>query len=244
MGASGGVDLYPGSFTVDSEIEVTNFKPTENNTNARLNDEFIFSATDGLHFVLESLSNLLDEIELELTLADFGFLEYEIDENRNSNIRSGAYVKKAWSMEYYVDQFKSPTDEWFIYNTDNWEGTFNNTVASDAKLGVRIIVDAEYVCLFLYEYGNQQLKNFSSLNENKYNIIIRKEDGTQENLTGTLYASGDRIFIDQEYITVVLDALLGEGTVKFYLEDANRPGTNYLFAVDCSNFAEMYQAAE
>lgn len=241
MGASGGVNLYPGSFTVASEIEVVNFKPTENNTNAQLNEEFIFNTTDGLHFILESLSTLLEESELGLTLEDFGFLEYEIDENRKSDIRSEAYVKKAWEMGYYVDQFNAPTDEWYIYNADNWEGTFNNSVASDAKLGVKIIVDAEYISLFLYEYGNQQVKNFSSLYENKYNIIIRKEDGTQENLTGTLYASGDRIFIDEAYTSVVLDILQGEGTVQFYLEESDRPITNYLFAVDCSNFTPMYQ---
>ena len=63
-------------------------------------------------------------------------------------------------------------------------------------------------------------------------------------MTGTMYASGDRGFIDEAYTSVVLDTLLGEGTVQFYLEEADRPGTNYLFAVDCSNFAEMYQSAK
>lgn len=153
-------------------------------------------------------------------------------------------MKKAWSLGYYVDNFNAPTDEWYIHNADNWEGTFNNSVASKAKLGVKVIVDAKYISLFLYEYGNQQVKNFSSLYANDYNIIIRKEDGTQENLTGTIYASGDRVFIDEAYTSVVLDILLGEGSVQFYLEEVNRPGTNYLFTVDCSNFAEIYQSAE
>lgn len=244
MGASGAVNLYPGSFTADSEIEVVDFKPTENNTNAQLNEEFIFSAADGLNFILESISLLLDESELGITLADLGFVQYEVNEGRKSNIRSEAYVKKAWSMGHYVDQFNAPTDEWYIHNADNWEGTFNNSVATKAELGAKMIVDAEHISLFLYEYGNQQAKNFSSLYENKYNIIIRKEDGTQENMTGTMYASGDRVFIDEAYTSVVLDTLLGEGTVQFYLEEADRPGTNYLFAVDCSNFAEMYQSAK
>lgn len=244
MGASGAVNLYPGSFTADSEIEVVDFKPTENNTNAQLNEEFIFSAADGLNFILESISLLLDESELGITLADLGFVQYEVNEGRQSDIRSEAYVKKAWSMGHYVDQFNAPTDEWYIHNADNWEGTFNNSVATKAELGAKLIVDAEHISLFLYEYGNQQAKNFSSLYENKYNIIIRKEDGTQENMTGTMYASGDRVYIDEAYTSVVLDTLLGEGTVQFYLEEADRPGTNYLFAVDCSNFAEMYQSAK
>lgn len=244
MGASGSIDLYPGSFTVDSEIEVVNFKPTENNTTAQLNDEFIFTATDGLHFILECLSDFLNGSELDLTLADFGFVQYEVNKDRKSDIRSEAYVKKAWSLGYYVDNFDAPTDEWYVYNADNWEGTFNNSVASKAKLGAKIIVDADYISLFLYEYGNQQVKNFSSIYGNEYNIIIRQEDGTQENLTGTIYASGDRVFIDEAYTSMVLDILLGEGTVQFYLEEAKRPGTNYLFAVDCSNFAEIYPNAE
>ena len=244
MGASGAVNLYPGSFTADSEIEVVDFTPTENNSNAQLNDEFIFNTMDGLHFILETLSTLLDESELNLTLADFGFTQYEIDENRKSDIRSEAYVKEAWSLGYYADKFNAPTDEWYIHNADNWEGTFNNSVASKAQLGAKIVVDAEHISLFLYEYGNQQVKNFSSVYENEYNIIIRKEDGTQENLTGTIFASGDRVFIGEAYTDVVLDILMGEGTVQFYLEEANRPGTNYLFAVDCSNFTEIYQSAE
>ena len=244
MGASGSVTLYPGTFTVDSEIEVVDFKPTENHPDAQLTDEFIFNTGDGIHFILECISEFLNESDLGLTLADFGFVQYEIDDNRKSDIRSEAYVKKAWSLGYYVDNFNAPTDEWYIHNADNWEGTFNNSVASKAKLGVKVIVDAKYISLFLYEYGNQQVKNFSSLYANDYNIIIRKEDGTQENLTGTIYASGDRVFIDEAYTSVVLDILLGEGSVQFYLEEVNRPGTNYLFTVDCSNFAEIYQSAE
>ena len=244
MGASGGVNLYPASFTVNSEIEVVNFKPTENNIDAQLNDEFIFSATDGIHFILEVLSDLLDENELGLTLTDFGFMEYEIDANRKSDIRSEAFVKEAWSLGYYTDNFNAPTDEWYIHNDDNWEGTFNNSVATNAPLGTKILVDDKYISLFLYEYGEQQVKNFSSVYESNYSIMIRKEDGTQENLSGTLYASGDRVFIDEAYTSVVLDILLGEGTIQFYLEEVNRPETNYLFAVDCSNFSEIYQSVE
>ena len=244
MGASGGINLHPATFTVDSEIELVDFTPTENNTGAQLTDEFIFNTTDGLHFVLESLSVVLSESNLGLTLADFGFLQYEIDENRKSDIRSGAYVKDVWSMNYYVDNFNATTDQWYISNPDNIEGTFNNSMASKATLGVKLIVDAENISLFLYEYGNQQVKSFSSLYETKYNIITKKEDGTQENLTGTLYPSGDRIFIDQAYTNVVLHLLQGECTFQIYLENASRTGTNYLFTVDCSNFAEIYQNIE
>ena len=56
-----------------------------------------------------------------------------------------------------------------------------------------------------------------------------------------MYASGDRVFIDEAHTSVVLDVLLSDGAFQFYLEEAERPGTNYLFAADCSNFAEIYQ---
>lgn len=147
-----------------------------------------------------------------------------------------------WEINYYVDDFNQPTEDWYIKASTYFLGTFSNSATTDSKLLVDMVVDESDITIFLYEYGNNQVKNNSSSYDDLYNITMKTNDGTKLSFTGTMYCGDDRIFIDQAYISQVISALSQEGNAmtSFYIEDAERTVNNYLFTVISNNFAEQY----
>lgn len=148
-----------------------------------------------------------------------------------------------WQTHYYVDNFNQPTDEGYIANSTYFIGTFNNSATTKSNLLVTVVVDEEDITFFLYEYGRNQVKNSSSSYDDIYNITMRTEDGTDYNFTGVIYCGGDRLYIDQTYIPEVISALSQDGNTmtSFYIEDAERTTTNYLFTAISNNFAKQYE---
>lgn len=181
-------------------------------------------------------------VVLMLSLAACGGGNGEIttgSETPNSTNTDGA-----WYTDYYVDDFKQPTDEWFITENEYLVGTFSNSATTDAELAAEVMVDLEdHITIFLYEYGSQQVKNSSESYVDKYNITMRLPDGTDHNITGTMYCGGDRIYIDDGYIDEVLTALKGEGNIMFRITNAERTVESYMITVETSNFAEEYANA-
>lgn len=71
---------------------------------------------------------------------------------------------------------------------------------------------------------------------------MRTADGTDHNLTGTLYCGGDRIIIDDAYVNTVPEALKTDGNVMFRVVKSDRTVESYLFTVIPSNFDSLYTA--
>ena len=148
-----------------------------------------------------------------------------------------------WRIDYYVDDFNQPTDEWYITEDEYLVGTFSNSATTNSKLYANVMVDLDdNVIIFLYEYGSRQVKNSSERYWDEYNITMRTPDGADHKITGTMYCGDDRVNIDDAYIDEVLTALKGEGNVMFRIENADRTVESYLIEVATSNFAELYNA--
>ena len=98
------------------------------------------------------------------------------------------------------------------------------------------------VAIFLWEYGRTMVKNSSEQTVDEYNIIMRTADGSDHDLTGTMYCGGDRLFIDDSYVGDVIAALKESGTVSFRIVDANRTTSTYLFSIETSNFGSVYDS--
>lgn len=145
-----------------------------------------------------------------------------------------------WTTGYYVDEFDSPTDDGYVINLSHWSGTFSNSATTDSLLYVDFLADTSELAIFLYEYGRTAVKNSSSRYVDEYDITMKAPDGTKHELTGTLYCGGDRLFIDQKYKQLVLDAMAQEGSVSFYIVQRDRTTTTYLFTMNTSNFTEEY----
>lgn len=149
-----------------------------------------------------------------------------------------------WVIDYYVDNFQQPTENSFIANrTGPFVGTFSNSATQKSLLHVLVVVDANDVSFALYEYGgDNRVKNSSSRYNDAYNITMRLADGTEYPMSGTMYCGGDRVFVDDAYYDTVIEAFNQPDTdVAFYIEEADRTVTNYLFTVETSNFSELYQ---
>ena len=148
-----------------------------------------------------------------------------------------------WRIDYYVDDFNQPTDEWYITEDEYLVGTFSNSATTNSKLYANVMVDLDdNVMIFLYEYGSRQVKNSSERYWDEYDITMRTPDGADHKITGTMYCGDDRVNIDDAYIDEVLTALKGEGNVMFRIENADRTVESYLIEVATSNFAELYNA--
>lgn len=147
-----------------------------------------------------------------------------------------------WGTQYYVDEFKQPTDYGYIVTATI--GSFCNSATTDSELFVKVVVDKENISIHMLEYGSSPVKNNSNSYNDIYNIKMRTSDGTDYSFTGTMYCGSDRIFIDSNYISTVIDSFSQiDGSVTlFYIEDSNSPTTNYLFSIKSDGFAEQYNA--
>lgn len=180
--------------------------------------------------------------ENEEPVADTQQQEEQGDDAGTEGENDAEEESSLWELGYYVDEFNQPTEDGYVCNSTVFLGTFSNSATTNSLLYVNILVDKDDISIFLYEYGNNQVKNSSSSYNDEYNIKMRTADGTDHSFTGTMYCGDDRIFIDQAHISEVIDALNQEGNTitSFYIEDAERPVTNYLFSVISNNFAEQY----
>lgn len=170
--------------------------------------------------------------------------EQEAQNNETTSSESTPNEESLWETYYYVDDFNQPTEDGYICNSTYFLGTFSNSATTDSNLLVNVVVDEVDIAFFLYEYGNNLVKNNSSSYDDLYNITMRTADGTDLSFTGTMFCGDDRIFIDPDFIPQVVSALSQEGNTmtSFYIENAERTINNYLFTVISNNFAEQYNA--
>ena len=145
-----------------------------------------------------------------------------------------------FSLSYYVDEFEQPTSDGYVANNNYVSGTFSNSATTDSTLYVTILADKDDITFFLYEYGRSLVKNSSNNYVDKYDITMKTADGTKQNVTGTIYCGGDRLYIDDRHHAKVLSALQSGENVSFYIVKSDRTTTTYLFTVNTSNFAETY----
>ncbi len=70
----------------------------------------------------------------------------------------------AWVLDYYVDEFRLPTDEPYVTNAEPIIGIFSNSATTDSDLLVSILVDEDGLAIMLDEYGSSRVKNsYSSM---------------------------------------------------------------------------------
>ena len=153
-----------------------------------------------------------------------------------------------WEVAHYIDKFKMPTDEAYIRNTHLLCGTFSNTATNNSKLCVRFLIDKDDIAFMLYEYGDNQVKNGYSSDNEDYDIYILDASGVQHKFWGYIRPNGDRIFIDDETYNFretsadFLNILKQGGQIHFYIEESDRSSTQYNFTIDdASGFSAAYE---
>ena len=145
-----------------------------------------------------------------------------------------------WGKEYYKDKFGDVTDEFYLVNSSRFKGIYNNETISNGMLEAEIRVDFDGLYILLYGADKNIIKNPSSLNV-PYVIDYKDSSGVYAT-SGVMYGGDDRIKVDNTGSSSASEVLSGNGEVSFYLEEQDHPGNNYLFKVNCGNFAELYDA--
>jgi hypothetical protein len=151
-----------------------------------------------------------------------------------------------WALMYYIDDFKEPTEKWYIKNEESFWGTFDNSATENSELAVTILVDEDVLSIVLYEYGDRQVKNTFFDYQIDYDVKIRVPDHDDFETTGFMYASGDsgdRIFIESPGKDFIIDALQANNEIKFSIESKNSTYDKYFFSVPTGNFSEIYESA-
>ena len=144
-----------------------------------------------------------------------------------------------WEIHYYLDSFRQPTENSYIAAL--FDGVFSNSATSNSNLIARILVDSNDIAIILFEYGRTQVKNSSTRNSTTYNITMRTDDDKDIRIVGDMPAGSDRIYIPTDNKKDIINALSGTGEVSFYIVNAERTTTNYLFTATAANFADVYK---
>ena len=142
-----------------------------------------------------------------------------------------------WKASNYVDEFDNPTGKRFISTTVF--GTFSNSATTNSNLTAAIQVDTEGVSIILWEYSSHQVK--CSYKYDNYSITMLDTKNEKHTLSGTMYAGGFRIYIDEENETTVINALKQSGSISFHVVNSEYTTSKYTFTIETSNFSTLYQ---
>lgn len=186
-----------------------------------------YSYLDGM--TLEQLNALKTEVESRISQA-----KAVVEQNDTDDLG-------VWELRYYVDEFNLPTSDGYLTNSLYVKGTFSNSATTNSKLNVVWLIDKNDVAFKLYEYGHNLVK--SSFDTTYYSILMLDPDGNRVYMSGKMYEGSDRIFVDDEYESVVLDALKKNGSVTFRVEETGKyASSSYLFTMeDTSYFTNAYK---
>lgn len=146
--------------------------------------------------------------------------------------------REVWEMNYYIDEFRQPTNKWYVSNRNNFVGTFSNSATDNSQLNVILAVDAEKVTFILYEYGNSKVKNIFSKRQN-YTIVMQDVGGTRYEMSGYIPSQGDRLILTDSYRQTVINALKQNGTISFYIYDRDYTIAKYWFKAETGNFKDL-----
>lgn len=187
--------------------------------------------------------SFLDEMEI----AELEALQNEVNKRINAAKKDSASANPSdlgmWTLKYFVDEFKMPTDEGYITNSQMIAGTFSNSATTNSTLKVKLLVDTDGdVQIFLYEYGRSQVKNYYSDKKKYYDVVMLDNDGIRHYLEGFFYSNADRLMFNDEDNKTIIRALSANGTVRFAIQDS-KGSDSYVFAIeDTSYFTNAYTA--
>jgi len=137
-----------------------------------------------------------------------------------------------WEIDYYVDRFGEKTTEGYIKNKDLIIGRFSNTATQNSALNVEFLISSSTdICIQLYEYArNSPVKVASPEYPVYYSVEIKDSEGHKYTLWAANYS--DRLQFDEKNSKSVHNVLIKGGQVGFWIQEADRPTSQYQFTID------------
>ena len=86
----------------------------------------------------------------------------------------GNAAGQGWKLDYFLDEFKEPTDNAYLTNSKPFSGIYNTAELSDKPLEARLLADEYAVYIELIPQGGEAIK-FSKSSD--FRMSIKTEDG-------------------------------------------------------------------
>lgn len=163
----------------------------------------------------------------------------------NSRVENSAPSDKKnkgiWMKQHFVDEFDLPTDSAYVRLHEDIWGTFSNSAVDDRELRVSFLVtDDREIHVFLYEYGDNLVKNIFS-DTMYYNTVILDSEKNKHNLQGRYPYHGDRLIFSGTGFDTITKALSLGGKVRFSIK-AEDSLDSYQFTIeDATGFDVAYE---
>lgn len=154
-----------------------------------------------------------------------------------------------WKLNYYVDDFKRPTDDPYISGI--FFGTFSNSATTNSNLTVSLSVERyvyndkihDSLSIYLYEYDSHLVKNSYSKSI-YYKIQVLEENDNVIQLKDSMLSGYSDIFVSEDKDqNQIINALKNNNTLIFRIDEEDRLDT-YLFEVDCTGFKELFETTD
>lgn len=146
----------------------------------------------------------------------------------------------SWKKYFYVDEFQEPTKNPYLTNYPKFEGTFKNIAVENAPLKAQLLIDNKYVCIMLYEYGEDLLK---PIYDTTCDITLLDETGNKHYMSGYIKEYGDRIFLHDKHRIPFIRLLRANEKLKIHIVLSNnysKSKETYLFSILRENFKQEF----
>lgn len=220
--------------TTESSITIENEDQLIHELSA-IESEWITQKLKGNYdYVINEFENLDDKYINSIGYNDLKDIYDECKKLKNEE-SSASETTNNWEIKYYVDDFNDPTDE--KYASCFCTGVFSNTATTNSPLIVQFLVDY-YVCIKLYEYGNNTVYNYYN-DTAYYDISVKNDYGLTYSFEGSMKPNnGDRIYVNESHELKSL--FKNSSQVKFHIVNRERPTSVYNFTVDTEGFDSVY----
>ena len=148
-----------------------------------------------------------------------------------------------WEIAYYVDSFKTPTDEAYIRNKKYIQGTFSNSATTSSSLNVLFLIDKDSVAIIMDEYGSYRVNNPYSSEIKSYKMLVRADSNNTYTFYLHIKPGGDRLFFsNKDREGEMIDLLKNSLRLEFYIEDQQYKTSTYNFTIENTlNFTDIYE---
>ena len=137
-----------------------------------------------------------------------------------------------WTIKYFVNEFKEPTDVGYITNINPVKGEFINSESDGEKVNIKLMIKEDAIALKLYEYEREDPVKGNRQDPIEYDITIQHNDNDIDfvfkayNETNVVIVGN---VISSEHQKKLIGYLKMGGVLKFNVKEKNNNRTLYTF---------------
>ncbi len=137
-----------------------------------------------------------------------------------------------WTIKYFVNEFKEPTDVGYITNLEPIKGYFTNSRFDNEKFNVKLMIKKDAIAFKLYEFESMNAVKGNKQDAIEYDIRIKHNDKNID-FVFKAYNETDVVIvgnvISSDHQKKLINYLKLGGLLRFELMEKNNNKTKYTF---------------